>query len=43
MLQQKKERACSNNAAHNEWQCHAIASGNQTENHNRISGIIQYT
>ena len=31
------------NAAHNEWQCHAIMMDNRTENHNQISVIIGYT
>ena len=28
------------NAAHNEWQCHAKMMGNRTENHNQIPVII---
>lgn len=28
------------NAAHNEWQCHAIGMGNLTEIHNQISILL---
>ena len=31
------------NAAHNEWQCHALAMDNRTENHKQILVIIRYT
>ena len=31
------------NAAHNEWQCHAVVTGNQTEHNNRLSVMIGYT
>ena len=31
------------NAAPNEWQCHALAMGNWIENHKQISVIIGYT
>ena len=30
-------------AAHNECQCHTIATGNRTENHKQILVIIGYT
>ena len=32
-----------NNAAYNEWQCHALAMGNWIENYKQISVIIGYT
>ena len=31
------------NAAHKEWQCHALVIGNRKENHNRILVIIGHT